>query len=286
MAIPTGRRLENALHLALCLVTAVSIAGDVGAAGWEDAKTLWAVWETDPAGIELLLPPPLEPFEQPLVVAFIGDYAMTPLGMPYTMAALAIVCTYDGEVGTYCVGMPENEDMPVFAGREMSGFPKKMATVELERDGDRVRGFAERRGIRIFEMDAAVSGAADFGEHEDLMKLLIPDPLSFDAMTFLVKAVMPPHDCAPLLLRQVTEMRSTEAVRCDTKVTVRESPFDAAWGMLPVRRMIGSMYTRGNNMMLPSKPVATLDMKEYAPFMFIKWDAPRAMFLRFVQPGD
>jgi hypothetical protein len=38
-------------------------------------------------------------------------------------------------------------------------------------------------------------------------------------------------------------------------------------------------------MMLPSKPVGTLDMKQYAPYMFIKWDAPKGAFLRFVQPA-
>jgi hypothetical protein len=96
---------------------------------------------------------------------------------------------------------------------------------------------------------------------------------------------MPPHDCPPLLLRQVTEMRSTEMVHCDTEVVVRNSPFDAAWGMLPVKKVIGSLYTRGNNQMLPSRPVATLDMKDYAPYMFIKWDAPRGMFARIAQQG-
>jgi hypothetical protein len=74
-------------------------------------------------------------------------------------------------------------------------------------------------------------------------------------------------------------------VFCDTEVVVRNSPFDAAWGMLPVKKVIGSLYTRGNNQMLPSKPVATLAMKDYAPYMFIKWDAPRGMFSRLAQQG-
>jgi len=269
----------------LCIAAIGPLVSESTAAGWEDAKTLWAFWETDAEAIAQLLPPPLEPFERPLAVAFIGDYAMTPLGMPYTMAMLGVVCRYDGEVGTYCVGMPENEDMPVFAGREMGGFPKKMAAVELERDGDAIRGFAERRGVKIFEMHAKVTDRPDFGEHEEIMRILVPDPLSFDAVTFLVKAVMPPHDCPPLLLRQVTEMRSTEMVRCDTEVVLRQSPFDAAWAMLPVNKMLGSMYTRGNNMMLPSKPVETLDMKQYGPYMFIKWDVPHGMFSRMIEQG-
>jgi len=47
-----------------------------------------------------------------------------------------------------------------------------------------------------------------------------------------------------------------------------------------------AMSRRLHTMMLPSKPIATLDMKQYAPYMFIKWDAPRGMFSRIAQQGE
>ena len=250
-------------------------SGDVYAqAQYTDAEMLMVVWETTPEAIKGLLPPPLEPYKKPLVTAFIADFPKTNFGVTYTMAGIFIVCEYNGEVGTYCVGMPEDDDIPVFLGRESQGYPKKMATLSLKREGDRIDGWVERREIRIFELHATVNKQRNFGEQKEALREIFPDETKMDGVAFNIWALRPPGDrqFTPKLLKQVTQFRPYLVEWCDTQVVTRESPYDSPWGKLKVVRVLGSMYTRGNNTMLPAKVIAQVDPKTYAPFARMKYD--------------
>ena len=245
-------------------------------AKYTDAEMLAAIWETTPEAMEGLLPPPLEPYERPLVLAFIADFPKTSFGVVYKMAALMIVCEYEGELGMYCVGMPENEDFPVFTGREILGFPKKMATLSLKREGDKIDGWVERKGVRLFELHATMNGKPDFGEHEQVIRKIFPNNFSDDTVAFNIKAFLAPDhrgfDYKPRLIRQVTQFRPYLVERCDTEVITRKSRYDSPWGKLEVVKVLGSAYTKGNNTMLPGKVIAEVEPRDYMPFARMKYD--------------
>ncbi len=60
------------------------------------------------------------------------------------------MCTFKGEPRFYIVHIVPDTDSPLAAGREIWGYPKKLARIGLETDGDMTIGTTERpRGNRI-----------------------------------------------------------------------------------------------------------------------------------------
>lgn len=271
-----GRSNSLTIMMAAAGVVSVSAMFDAHAqAIYTDAEMLVAVWESDPEAIASLLPPPLKPYKHPIVIGFVADFPKTNFGVTYKMAAISIVCEYNGEVGSYCVGMPEDNDIPVFLGRELQGYPKKMGVLSLRREDKQVLGTAERRGVTLFEIKARATGAKGWSEDAASLRELIPDPWKNDAVAFNVWGLRPPGGEAqytPKLIRQITEFRPYHIEFCDAEVITRESKFDSPWGKLRVVRVLGCMYTKGNNTMRPEKVVADLTWQDYAPFSRMKYD--------------
>ncbi len=123
-----------------------------------DAQMLTVYWETKPEIIKRILPPPLKPAKRPLVHAFIANYPRTNFCPAYKEAALFILADFNGELGTYCLSMPISDGMAMALGREIYGFPKKMAEIELKREGDTINGSVSRNGIEFFSVKANING--------------------------------------------------------------------------------------------------------------------------------
>ena len=109
---------------------------------FKGAEMMWVLWETKREVIEHVLPAPLEPIERPIALAFVANYPSHSYGLPYREAALIIRCQFKGELGNYYLAMPLTDDRATFAGREIWGFPKKMANVHFEKNGDEVYGYS------------------------------------------------------------------------------------------------------------------------------------------------
>jgi acetoacetate decarboxylase len=119
---------------------------------FRDMSILTVAWRTDPAAIERLLPPPLEP---------VGDVVLAHIyRMPDTdFVGQAHECNVmfgarfsrDGETvdGGYSMGLYLDSDVGVAHGREVHGQPKKLAGLKLETRGDLIVGEVERNGITI-----------------------------------------------------------------------------------------------------------------------------------------
>lgn len=119
---------------------------------FRNVSILTACWRTDPAAIERLLPPPLEP---------LGDVVLAHIyRMPDTdFVGSAHECNVmvgarflaGGEVveGGYSVGLYLDSDVGVAHGREVHGQPKKLASLALETRGDLIVGEVERNGITL-----------------------------------------------------------------------------------------------------------------------------------------
>jgi len=247
-----------------------------GNAEYYDAEMLIVIWEADPEVVAKLLPAPLKPAKRPLVIAFIADFPRTNIGVTYKMSALSIMCEYEGEVGSFSVAMPEDDDHAVFSGREFLGFPKKMATLDFKEDEKTVSGWVERHGIRVFELSATKTDKEDFGDEEEAVREMFPDPDKMDAIAFIIRGSATPGamglDYPPQLIRQVTEFRPYHTEICDVEVTVRPSPREPWWEMLKPVKVLGAMYTRGNNEMLPPKVVGTVDVQAFLQDMGYSYD--------------
>lgn len=72
-------------------------------------------------------------------------------------AGVMLSVTYKGRTGGYVLYEYEDDDSAMAAGRELWGYPKKFAQIELEHDGARAAGRVIRKGQTIFEIGASFS---------------------------------------------------------------------------------------------------------------------------------
>ena len=115
---------------------------------------------TDPDIVAAVLPKPLEPAGQPLVRVQLQRVRIE--GRPPFGSAVFSVAARHGDLrGDYPLFMPQSTEQSVTGGRETFGEPKKLAHIEVERDGDRVTAIVERLGYRLIRVDGTVTGAVD-----------------------------------------------------------------------------------------------------------------------------
>lgn len=116
---------------------------------FKHVEAIWVAYETDEEAALDLLPEGLELASPPMAALIILKRPFSTFG-PYEEAILGINCTWKGEEKFYIPHIVTNTDIPQAAGREIWGFPKKMAHITLAKEGDLIWGKMERpEGNRI-----------------------------------------------------------------------------------------------------------------------------------------
>jgi acetoacetate decarboxylase len=180
------------------------------------ATVLDAFYETDPDVIAAVLPPPLEPADEPRVRITIARVDMR--GLPtFGAGAFAVRCKHEGTVGDYPLVMPMTTEQSVIGGRETFGEPKKLAEVSLERDEDRVVARFTRLGITFVTVSGFVAETLPTppdGKRTDFYFKFLPAP---DGKGF---------DAEPSLVYCHREEQTRSFERVEGEITLTESPFD------------------------------------------------------------
>jgi acetoacetate decarboxylase len=239
-----------------------------------DAEVLTVFFETKQEIVERLLPSPLKPTALPLGGAFVANYPRTNFGVTYRESALFLLAQYDGEEGVFCLAMPVTDDIALILGREVFGYPKKIAEISLEREGNDVKGWAERRGIRFFEVKAKLSGKFN----DALAQQMISQSMGTnpDVIVYNFKYFPAPEregfDYNPRLVKEVVTRKPKSVEMGEAELILRPSDHDP-WCDVEIVRVLGAMYTIGDNTMLPGSVVADVDQKEFAPYAFMKLDS-------------
>jgi acetoacetate decarboxylase len=230
------------------------------------ATMLGATFETRPEIAARLLPPPLQPAEQATALVFIAEYPTTNLGPGYREAALFLACTYRGETGNYCLSMPiDSEEVRCTNGRDIFGFPKKLARISLERQGNIVRGSVERHGVRFFELEVEL--------FSELPELPPAGP------NFLFKAspridLTPGFDGPVLLCRQKTDVALKHMEIGSPTITLRESARDP-WSEVEVVSPLAGFFFVSDNTMQPGEVLTHVDGDAFLPHYFKMIDFPQ-----------
>jgi len=105
-------------------------------------------YETDPNILEAILPPPLELLEPVVKYEFIRMPDSTGFG-DYTETGQVIPVKYKGEEGGFTISMFLDCHAPIAGGREIWGFPKKLAQPKLYVKEETLIGQLDYEGIRI-----------------------------------------------------------------------------------------------------------------------------------------
>jgi acetoacetate decarboxylase len=92
-------------------------------------------YRTDPEALAAVVPEPLEIVEPIVKYEFIRMPDSTGFG-DYTESGQVIPVRFGAESGAYVHSMYLDDDAPIAGGREIWGFPKKLATPKISHEGD------------------------------------------------------------------------------------------------------------------------------------------------------
>jgi acetoacetate decarboxylase len=253
------------------------------------AEMLLVRFETDPAVVKHVLPNGLEPAPDAIGSAFVARYPETNFDCVYNEGAVFVECLRKGERGLYCLAMPVDDDMAMIGGREVFGYPKKMAErITLVRHGDHVVGSVIRRGTEIIRIEA------DLGDEVTHPALDHLGPPTTDAdgrparevVSFLYKFFPSPDtrgfDYIPRLIRQPNLFRPRPGVRMGEGALHLRSSVRDPLGELPVLKVLDSFYGQFDNTMLPGEVVGhAWNLPHFVPHAFFKTDTPACRLARW-----
>lgn len=235
-----------------------------------DAEMLWVVWETSPATVARLLPPPLKPVKRPLALALLSNYPRTDFGITYREVALALQAEFGGVEAPYIRAMHVTDDMALIGGREIWGYPKKMADIAMYREGKSAGGWGERHGVRYLSVQAQLTGALNTPDATDaIAEVLGPPNTSGVSFHYNFKYFPSPDwqsfDYPPRLIRGENAFELQTIELGAAAVTLKPSALDP-WSEVEIVRMLGAVYIKGNISMRKGIVVAEADPEAFRPF--------------------
>jgi acetoacetate decarboxylase len=250
-------------------------------ADFYNAEMLSVYWETKPEIIEKLLPPPLKPAKIPVAYAFVATYPKTNFGVSYNEAALFLSCQFEDNNSNllegYCLAMPVTNDMALVAGREVFGYPKKLADVHFNREKRFAEGWVERHGTRFFEVKAKLNGRPNSSDFIELFTERTGGGVGneFPIVCYNYKHFPSPDgasfDYKPRLIKEEVLFKPEELKLGNAEIILKSSDNDP-WAEIEVERILGALYLKGNNSMLKGFVVAELEPEKFIPYSFLKWD--------------
>lgn len=180
---------------------------------WENARFILVDVPLNYQGARRILPTGLWLPKNPTGTLFIADYTKTSFTQPYREAALLIrVRTLFGK-GIHCPWMLVDDDTAMIYGRELLGYPKKMAELEFNEEDDQFYASVSRHGVKILEIEGVLK------EKENS-----PPPV-LDIKTFNVGGLVQFFLLNPVWLFRPKE-KIHESFSANSTVKVQRSEFD------------------------------------------------------------
>ena len=149
-------------------------------------------YRTDMDALRAVVPEPLEILDPVVNFEFIRMPNSTGFG-DYTESGQVIPVSFNGQKGGYSHGMYLNDDAPIAGGREIWGFPKKLANPSLHTESDALVGTLEMGSVRVATGTMGYKHRAL--DHETVLA-------SLQAPSFLLK-IIPHVDCTPRICELV-----------------------------------------------------------------------------------
>lgn len=191
-------------------------------------------YRTDPDALRAVIPEPLEMTDAIVKYEFIRMPDSTGFG-DYTESGQVIPVSFRGERGGYVHAMYLNDHPPIAGGRELWGFPKKLAWPELRVEKDTLVGVLKYGTIPV--------AAATMGfKHRALEHAPVLEALR--AANYLLK-IIPHVDGSPRICELVRYYMEDVTVKGAWEGPAALELFHHALAPvaeLPVREVIGGMH--------------------------------------------
>jgi acetoacetate decarboxylase len=143
-------------------------------------------YRTDMDALRAVVPEPLKVSEALVKYEFIRMPDSTGFG-DYTEPGQVVPVTFKGQNGGYVHAMYLNDDAPIAGGREIWGFPKKLAEPSLRVEKDTLVGTLDYGSVRV------ATGTMGY-KHRTLDAVEVKK--SLEAPSYLLK-IIPDVDCGP-----------------------------------------------------------------------------------------
>lgn len=116
---------------------------------YRNMEMILVEYHTDEEAAVQILPEGLELIEPATASIIIAKYHFSTFG-PYNEAILGVACKWQGEVMTYLPNLFVTQEAPLIAGREIWGYAKKLAHVDVVQEHEEFMGIIERpKGNRL-----------------------------------------------------------------------------------------------------------------------------------------
>ena len=150
---------------------------------FEGVRTAVFLFEPEPANFEEILPPGIEAAEGPGAVIFL-KYPPNDIMHAFNECTVAVPVRVGDVLGNYIPYIYVTTDEALIPGRELAGFPKKIADIVWEREGENFRASLTRFGERILSLEGtitspepmAVESQAEMAQRPMINYKLIPGP--------------------------------------------------------------------------------------------------------------
>lgn len=130
---------------------------------YEDAELLSAMFTIKKEIAEKIIPEPLKAGSANLGLVVIAYYPKTSIG-PYYESFLWVQAIHGNQIGFYCPYIYVTTDAALAAGREIWGFPKKIAKINISKENNKIVGLVERKGVELIKIEANIIGEGTFPE--------------------------------------------------------------------------------------------------------------------------
>ncbi|PWW04043.1 acetoacetate decarboxylase [Hoeflea marina] len=164
----------------------------VGPYRFINREYLVITYETDMDALRAVVPEPLQVTEPIVKYEFIRMPDSTGFG-DYTESGQVIPVSFNGQKGGYVHSMYLNDDAPIAGGREIWGFPKKLADPALRVEKDTLVGTLDVGSVRV------ATGTMGY-KHRALDLAAVKARL--ETPSFLLK-IIPHVDCTPRICELV-----------------------------------------------------------------------------------
>jgi acetoacetate decarboxylase len=115
---------------------------------WKDMDIALIVYETDIENVRRVTPEPMEPRTN-LIIVWTSQFELGTTQGGFKETAIYVQVTHNGVEGDYEPFLYVNSPLPLTGGREIWGYQKKMAEIELIHDQEAVRAETTRLGHQI-----------------------------------------------------------------------------------------------------------------------------------------
>jgi acetoacetate decarboxylase len=221
------------------------------------ADAVTVEFETTTEFVEYLLPPCLEPAAEPLGFVNVSRWQSAYCG-EFDAAWVGVKARFEDIEGSYTIELMIDRDTAIATGREQWGEVKKRADMGYYHDGPYIYGYAERYGVRLIEVNAALGPDEGPAEADD------------DDHTFELKA-FPAADGIgleydPLLITRHSRAAYRSVRRGSAEITLRGTEFDPL-DTVPIVSVGEAIHAVGDVQFTGSERRAFGNRADYLPYV-------------------